>query len=559
VASLLVALASVLLSAGTARAGAANATKVRPTIPPCPAGRYVVVAGDRPLIVGPAAASTEVLVIDSQQLIAIEAGCPPVRARLQSRRRGFRVKARWRGELVCPELPGRSRLKARIAEGCESMEGKLTVKGLRPPKRLFRAERSYCGDGFVDPGNGEQCDPPSVGLCDTRCRSGLSTASCGDGAIDAEEECDDGNGAGGDGCSAECLVELCARCTGAPSTCVIEPDGMPCDDGRFCNGSDTCRNGRCTLHSGDPCAGGECSGCQEDTDRCVDPPGTRCTDDRNRCTDDVCDGAGVCLHVIDPSNGPQCGSASTTTTTTAPPVTTTTAPSVTTTTVRSTTTTTPSVTTTTAPSGSTTTVSSTTTTTLLPCTGVDADGDGHCDVDDNCPATPNPDQGDVDDDGTGDACDTADVAGLSLRQLDTRARQPGRGRFEVRGELFATPSPTLVADLDEHGGTVIIESAVGQVTSVAFTGEECTLFRSRSLVCKQGTTLSRLLLRPGTARSFFRVHAIGARRTFVQPRSGDAPLAVRIQTQLDLLDRRAEIRDCTERLGGRALRCREVP
>lgn len=36
----------------------------------------------------------------------------------------------------------------------------------------------------------------------------------------------------------------------------------------------------------------------------------------------------------------------------------------------------------------------------------DADGDGIPDADDNCPQTPNPDQADADNDGTGDACDT---------------------------------------------------------------------------------------------------------------------------------------------------------
>ena len=36
---------------------------------------------------------------------------------------------------------------------------------------------------------------------------------------------------------------------------------------------------------------------------------------------------------------------------------------------------------------------------------VDSDGDGVCDEDDNCPATPNPDQSDRDGDGVGDVCD----------------------------------------------------------------------------------------------------------------------------------------------------------
>ena len=36
---------------------------------------------------------------------------------------------------------------------------------------------------------------------------GSSLAVCGDGALDAGEECDDGNGEVGDGCSGDCTVE----------------------------------------------------------------------------------------------------------------------------------------------------------------------------------------------------------------------------------------------------------------------------------------------------------------------------------------------------------------
>lgn len=42
---------------------------------------------------------------------------------------------------------------------------------------------------------------------------------CGDGTLDANEDCDDGNGASGDGCSASCTVETAFACDGEPSVC----------------------------------------------------------------------------------------------------------------------------------------------------------------------------------------------------------------------------------------------------------------------------------------------------------------------------------------------------
>lgn len=43
---------------------------------------------------------------------------------------------------------------------------------------------------------------------------------CGDGVINGDEVCDDGNTVDGDGCSSDCMhVEACYSCTGAPSVC----------------------------------------------------------------------------------------------------------------------------------------------------------------------------------------------------------------------------------------------------------------------------------------------------------------------------------------------------
>ena len=190
-------------------------------------------------------------------------------------------------------------------------------------------------------GSGGKCGP-CVGGC----------APCGDGIVNPGEQCDDGNTTDGDGCSGTCTAETCYVCVGSPSVCTLT-DGTPCDDGLFCNGADTCQGGvcvnhagdpcpgpdgdgncaescdettdsctapdpngsacndglfcngadqcdggACTVHTGDPCAGGpECAHtCNEAADNCSDPGTTACTSDGNVCTDDHCNGAGVCIH-----------------------------------------------------------------------------------------------------------------------------------------------------------------------------------------------------------------------------------------------------------------------
>jgi len=62
----------------------------------------------------------------------------------------------------------------------------------------------HCGDGYVDAG--EQCDDGNAGNGDG-CSAQCVLEVCGNGVHDPAEQCDDGNQADGDGCSASCELE----------------------------------------------------------------------------------------------------------------------------------------------------------------------------------------------------------------------------------------------------------------------------------------------------------------------------------------------------------------
>ncbi|MEO6029535.1 MAG: hypothetical protein ABIR79_21940 [Candidatus Binatia bacterium] len=92
--------------------------------------------------------------------------------------------------------------------------------------------------------------------------------SCGDGRVDANEACDDGNTIPGDGCSATCRLESCGNG-------VLE-GGEQCDDG-VANGQNQCCSDEC---------------------RRVDPDGDGICSRDDRCPDDVdndSEGDGYCV------------------------------------------------------------------------------------------------------------------------------------------------------------------------------------------------------------------------------------------------------------------------
>lgn len=139
-------------------------------------------------------------------------------------------------------------------------------------------EVGTCGDGVVDAG--EECDNAGSNSDTTAdaCRTTCVNPSCGDNVVDAGEACDDGNNTDGDGCQANCALPTCGD--------GIIDSGEACDDGTGNSDTtaDACRTtcvavscGDGVLDNGEACDDGNA----DNTDSCL-----------NTCVDAACgDGA----------------------------------------------------------------------------------------------------------------------------------------------------------------------------------------------------------------------------------------------------------------------------
>lgn len=129
-------------------------------------------------------------------------------------------------------------------------------------------------------GNGRPCTGTNqcVGVCNPAINACAPKNVCGNGVREANEACDDGNKTSGDGCSAQCLVEIGGGCTssqqclsgicdlssGSPGDC--EPVGA-CGNG-VQEGGESCDDGNTAAGDGcsPSCTGEDGAGCGEDLD-----------------------------------------------------------------------------------------------------------------------------------------------------------------------------------------------------------------------------------------------------------------------------------------------------
>ena len=177
-----------------------------------------------------------------------------------------------------------------------------------------------CTDSTGDPCTGPDGDGDCTETCDedandcqgadpdaTACTDGLfctGTESCSGGVCTASTG-DPCTGADGDG---NCL-ESCDE--GGDDCDAPDPDGSACTDGQFCTGTETCTAGACANSTGDPCPGpdndDDCTEtCDESADMCSgdDGDGAACNDGSFCNGTETC-GSGTCgASTGDPCAGP---------------------------------------------------------------------------------------------------------------------------------------------------------------------------------------------------------------------------------------------------------------
>jgi cysteine-rich repeat protein len=169
----------------------------------------------------------------------------------------------WTGDMTTGEI-----FKIDIASGGILLQFNSqplsSLAGLAVFGERLSGRETMCDDRYDNDRDGEiDCADPDCAL-DPAC----NRDHCGDGNLETDEQCDDGNKLSGDCCSADCTVE---------------PSGSPCSDSSACTTKDTCSNG--------VCEGGSKLDC----------------DDGNDCTSDTCNSATGCLHLPIDAGTTTCG------------------------------------------------------------------------------------------------------------------------------------------------------------------------------------------------------------------------------------------------------------
>src|SRR5206468_3191319 len=132
--------------------------------PLCQDGRFVQAA---PIVPGIAPRPSDAVVVRDGEL-SIESGCAPTPVHEKALRRGgTRVHAKWKtcGTLRDVRFAGTIRDDG---DACVRLDGALRARKIHAV--AVAATRTRCGDGIVDAGAGEVCEPPAP-HCSAQCQS----------------------------------------------------------------------------------------------------------------------------------------------------------------------------------------------------------------------------------------------------------------------------------------------------------------------------------------------------------------------------------------------------
>jgi YVTN family beta-propeller protein len=166
--------------------------------------------------------------------------------------------------------------------------------------------------------------------------------------------------------------------------------------------------------------------------------------------------------------------------------------------------------------------------------GGDTDGDGVCDADDNCPSIANPDQADLDHDGTGNLCDPIDGA-LNVTQVRLRRDRSDRsdnGAISLNGD-FLTQPPTEV--LTASAGIVLrIQDSLATEVVETWGSADCVSATSGGITCRSLDGAAHLKLFPlRSTLGAYRIVARLKRLSITSPFAGPVIATLRYGAGID--------------------------
>ncbi|NUO51902.1 MAG: hypothetical protein HOV80_23880 [Polyangiaceae bacterium] len=216
----------------------------------------------------------------------------------------------------CPGADGDGDCSESCNEGADDCSGN-DPNGSACNDGQFCTVTDSCNNGTCS-GTGDPCPgPDGDGDCSESCNEASNDCTLNDPNLSA---CNDGtfcNGADTCNASGSCANHAGNPCPGADGdgdcseSCnegaddcsANDPNNSACNDGLFCNGTDTCNNsGACNNHTGNPCPGHNMTpscddSCSETNDNCTgfDATGTTCNEN-GMPPNGTCDAAGTCTN-----------------------------------------------------------------------------------------------------------------------------------------------------------------------------------------------------------------------------------------------------------------------